>query len=177
MKQYKQPVVLGVDPQVGSGSAVWQEDHSAPWSEWSAQSWSAGEWSEHTHGYGVTSGSGATSIVQPIDTDSHEEISAAWQQDEGNQENRDGNYENRAVRFSERTTVHYTDGRSSDAASDPGSRPPSTNTVQYAGGDSRRTGAQDEAAVAARAEQVRWKRDKALWWRSTHEWSSRSSNK
>ena len=121
----------------------------------------------------MTSGSGATSIVQPIDTDSHAEISAAWQQDEGNQENRDGNYENKAVRFSEMATVHYTEGRSTDAASDPGPRPPTPNPVPYTGGDARRAGAQDEAAVAARAEQVQWKRDRALWWRSTHEWSSR----
>ena len=173
MKVLGKTVDMGVDPQVGSGSAGLQEDPYAIRSEQRPTSWTPVELSDGTHGYGVTFGSGATPIVQPIDTDSHEEISAAWQQDQGNQENRDGNYANQVVRINEMATVHYTDGRSTDAAFNPGPRPPTPNPVPYTGGDARRVGPQDEAAVAARAEQVRWKRNNALWWRSTHEWSHR----
>jgi len=176
MKQYKQPVVLGLYPPVGSGSAVRQEDHSAPRSAWSAQSWGADAWSEHTHGYGVTSAIGATSIVQPNDTHMHAEFSALFKQDEGNQEGGDGTYENKAVRFNEMATVHYTEGRSTDAAADPGPRPPTPDPVPYTGGDVRRIAAQEAAAVAARADRDKWERANRLWWRSNNEWSSRSSN-
>ena len=124
----------------------------------------------------MTSASGATSIVQPIDTHMHAEFSAAFKQDEGNQEGRDGNYENKAVRFNERATVHYTEGRSTDASFNPGPRPPTPDPVPYTGGDVRRVAAQEEAAVAARADRVKWERAYGLWWRSKNEWSSRSSN-
>ena len=176
MKKYKERSVSGLCPPVESGSAVRQEDHSDPRSGWSAQNWGADEWSEHTHGYGVTSGIGATSIVQPNDAHMHAEFSALFKQDEGNQEGGDGTYENKAARVNEMDPVHYTEGRSTDAAADPGPRPPTPDPVPYTGGDVRRITAQETAAVAARADSAKYERTNGEWWRSNNEWSSRWSN-
>ena len=103
----------------------------------------------------------------------HAEFRALYEQDEGNQEGGAGTYEKKAVRFSGMATVHYTEGRSTDAAADTGPRPLTPDQVPYTGGDLRVYRDQEKAAVAARADRVKWERATGSWWRSNDEWSSR----
>ena len=163
-------------PSRRSGSADRQGDHSAPRSGWIPQSWAADAGNAHTHGYGATSIIGTTPIIQVNDIDMHAKLRKAYMEDKENQEGGGGTFEKKAVRFSGMATVHYTEGRSTDAAADPGPRPPTSDPVPYTGGDVRRVAAQEEAAVAARADRAKWERANGLWWRSNNEWSSRSSN-
>ena len=116
----------------------------------------------------MTSAIGATSIVQPNDTHMHAEFSALYKQDEGNQEGGDGTYEDKAVRFNEMATVHYTEGGSTDAAAGPRPRSPTPDPVVYTGGDVRVLAAQMTGSGTT-------DRSWQTWWRNKNELSSRSS--
>ena len=69
-------------------------------------------------------------------------------------------------------TVHYTEGRSSDAAAK-APPPPIPEYVPYTGSDVRVAVAQAAAAVAARADRAKWEKANRAWWRYNDEWSSR----
>ena len=118
------------DPTGGSGSAVRRGNHSAPrsgWSRssrsedvptrvskyadgsgWKAPTWSVQEWNSYTHG------GGATSTVQPNDTDVHKDEESAVAEEQAAQHSGDDTPAKKAVRFNGTDSVHYMAGRSSD---------------------------------------------------------------
>ena len=155
------------DTPGGSGSAVRRSALSAPRSGLSAQSWGVVAWNASTHGHG------ATSSMQPNDTDVHQEFRTASMQDEDNQQRGDDTLATKVVRFNGMDTVHYTVGRSSDAAAK-APPPPLPDPVPYTGSGVRVAVAHAEAVVAARADRDKWERaSRWNWWQSNDEWSRR----
>jgi hypothetical protein len=138
---------------------------------WGSQTWGAGAWSTHTHGYGVGYAVGATAILQPDDTNVHAEISALHKQDEDNQEGGGGTDKDKAVRFNETATIHYTEGRSSDAAEAiVAAGPPAPEPLPYTGSDARRATENANAIRANREYRDRWVWASKSWWQTGKRW-------
>jgi hypothetical protein len=151
-------------PEFPSSSVVRQDS-------WSSQTWGAGAWSTHTHGYGVGYAVGATAILQPDDTNVHAEISAVHKHDEDNQEGGGGTDKDKAVRFNETATIHYTEGRSSDAAEAiVAAGPPAPEPLPYTGSDARRATENANAIRANREYRDRWVWASKSWWQTGKRW-------
>ena len=96
-------------------------------SGWKAPTWSVQEWNSYTHG------GGATSTVQPNDTDVHKDEESAVAEEQAAQHSGDDTPAKKAVRFTDMGSIHYME--SSGAA---GTAPTTEEPLPYTGGDVRR---------------------------------------
>jgi hypothetical protein len=144
--------------------------------------------SEQTHGYGVTSGIGATSIEQPIDTQMITESGyrAAYEalnviRDNVGEKDVPGEPfipgEKKDSRVNKIPTVHCTEGRSSDAAADTGPRPLTPDQGPHTGGDVRHLTPDEVPYHWDSTGRPQWDRAFGSWWSRNNEWSSRWSNR
>ena len=160
-------------PPVGGGTAVRRVHHSAPRSGWSDPSWVNSVWNTQMRDPSSvwatsTHGGGATSIDQPNDTHMHagrDDTQRRWQDDTS---------ATKAVRFNDRSTIHYPYVDSSVPKAPPLQQPKAPPpAVPYTGADVRRS-AERESVVTERADQDKWEwGSRVKWWQSDDEWCRR----